>query len=130
MITFQPPGEYLTLNKVPGSRFAARQYRATKNLWYEAAYMAAVQAFPGVGPSKRAMGPSNVYISLPVWGKRTRDPGNWTATTKPIIDGLKDAGLWPDDSPEWVAEQPVTFRVIENRERAYRSDVIVRVEER
>lgn len=27
---------------------------------------------------------------------------HYFATVKPIVDGLVDAGLWPDDTPEWV----------------------------
>lgn len=31
-----------------------------------------------------------------------RDPSNWTATTKALVDGLTDAGLWPDDNSKHV----------------------------
>jgi crossover junction endodeoxyribonuclease RusA len=33
-----------------------------------------------------------------------RDPANLCATSKPAIDGLVDAGLVPDDTPEFVTE--------------------------
>lgn len=33
-----------------------------------------------------------------------RDPANLTATSKPAIDGLVDAGLVPDDNPTFVLE--------------------------
>ncbi|GLZ34867.1 hypothetical protein Lesp02_70540 [Lentzea sp. NBRC 105346] len=33
-----------------------------------------------------------------------RDPANLCATSKPAIDGLVDAGLVPDDNPEFVTE--------------------------
>lgn len=36
--------------------------------------------------------------------KRRRDPSNLIATQKPILDGLVDAGLVPDDTPEYVNE--------------------------
>lgn len=36
--------------------------------------------------------------------RKRRDPANLCATSKPAIDGLVDAGLVPDDSPEWVME--------------------------
>ena len=36
--------------------------------------------------------------------RKRRDPANLCATSKPAIDGLVDAGLVPDDSPEWVTE--------------------------
>ena len=46
--------------------------------------------------------PSWVTITLPVSDNRRRDPHNYFATVKPIVDGLVDAGLWPDDTPAWV----------------------------
>lgn len=36
--------------------------------------------------------------------RKRRDPANLCATSKPAIDGLVDAGLVPDDTPEWVTE--------------------------
>jgi len=36
--------------------------------------------------------------------RKRRDPANLCATSKPAIDGLVDAGLVPDDTPEWVDE--------------------------
>ena len=38
--------------------------------------------------------------------KRTRDRDNLVATLKPCIDGLVDAGIVPDDSPEYVTWEP------------------------
>lgn len=36
--------------------------------------------------------------------RRMRDPMNLTASSKPAIDGLVDAGLVPDDTDEFVHE--------------------------
>ena len=36
-----------------------------------------------------------VEIAFP--DRRRRDPHNWMATVKPIVDGLVDAGVLPDD---------------------------------
>lgn len=47
--------------------------------------------------------PSLVTVTLPVSGNRRRDPHNWTPTVKAIVDGLVDAGVWPDDNSDWVA---------------------------
>lgn len=41
----------------------------------------------------------------PTRGKRDTD--NPVATLKPICDGLVDAGLVPDDTPEWMDKRPV-----------------------
>lgn len=43
-----------------------------------------------------------VQVLLPVPDRRPRDPHNYFKTVKPIIDGLVDAGLWPNDTPTWV----------------------------
>lgn len=34
--------------------------------------------------------------------KRRRDPNNYHATTKPLMDGLVDAGMFPDDSKDFI----------------------------
>ena len=46
--------------------------------------------------------PCTVTVELPVRDRRRRDPANYHATLKPIVDGLVDAGIWPDDNPTWV----------------------------
>lgn len=35
---------------------------------------------------------------------RRRDPSNLMATQKPLLDGLVDAGVVPDDTPTYVTE--------------------------
>lgn len=130
ILEFRRPADPLTLNdSQPHSPYAARQRRGVKNLWKEAAYYAAIAAFPGKGPEGRRMPPCIVYVSLPVTGQRTRDPANWTPTTKPIVDGLTLAGVWPDDGPEWVTEAPVSFRLVPKGD-LMSSKVYVRLERR
>jgi hypothetical protein len=46
-----------------------------------------------------------------VTDRRRRDPHNYFATVKPIIDGLVDAGLWPDDTPAWVTTTEPALRI-------------------
>ena len=36
---------------------------------------------------------------------RRRDGGNWAPTGKALIDGCRDAGLFPDDNSEHVTEE-------------------------
>lgn len=36
--------------------------------------------------------------------RRRRDPSNLVGTQKPLLDGLVDAGVVPDDTPEYVTE--------------------------
>lgn len=50
-----------------------------------------------------------VVVTL-VWYAPTRakrDSDNPVATLKPVCDGLVDAGLVPDDTPEWMDKRPV-----------------------
>jgi crossover junction endodeoxyribonuclease RusA len=47
--------------------------------------------------------PSNVLITFEVSDPgRRRDPMNAYPTIKAIIDGITDAGIWPDDNSRWV----------------------------
>ena len=46
--------------------------------------------------------PCIVRVTLPVRDTRRRDPMNFVATTKAIVDGMVDAGIWPDDDGTWV----------------------------
>lgn len=48
--------------------------------------------------------PSVIEVTLPFRQHRRRDPHNYVGTVvKSLIDGFVDAGLWPDDTPEWVS---------------------------
>jgi hypothetical protein len=54
--------------------------------------------------------PSRVDVIVAVATNRTRDPINYSVTVvKPIVDGLVEAGLWPDDHPVWVIQEMPTF---------------------
>ena len=96
VIEFPLPAKCLTMNQ----RLHWAQKSKISRAWRDAASDAADEhidpALYGYLP------PSLVTVHLPVKGNRRRDPHNWFPTIKPIIDGLVDAGLWPDDTPEWV----------------------------
>ena len=89
-ISFAQPPNHLTLNQ--------RLYWAEKGrivrAWRTVAGWNAVQ--------HRGQPPSLVAVSLEVRGAMRRDPHNWFPTVKPIVDGLVDAGVWPDDTPQFV----------------------------
>jgi len=56
--------------------------------------------------------PARVQTIIGVNASRRRDPANFMPTVvKPIVDGLVDAGLWPDDTPDWVRESLPTFAI-------------------
>lgn len=90
-IRFPPPGPLLSLNDRQHWAAKARLVRE----WRTAAFYAAVG-------EHRGLGPSIVAVTLPVKSNRRRDPHNLHPTVKAVIDGLVDAGCWPDDTPEWV----------------------------
>lgn len=51
--------------------------------------------------------PVEVTLIWYVTTNHRRDIDNPVATLKPICDGLVDAGLVPDDTPEWIYKRPV-----------------------
>lgn len=94
-LTFAPPAKRLSMNDRTHWRSKAN---ATK-LWRTAAYAVALKPWGGWPPPWR---PCFVRVTFPVRDNRRRDADNPAPTVKAIVDGLVDAGVWPDDSPEWV----------------------------
>ena len=115
ILTFEAPAPLLSMN-VKQSYSARKDHQA----WRDAAYYRYIEAHPGVGPTGRALGPCIAHISLPTASVRRRDPANFQATVKPIIDGIQRAGAWPDDTPEWVDQRNPSFHK--------GTDVIIRLE--
>ena len=87
---------------------------ASTRLWREAAASAAILEF-----GRQTLPPCWVQVTLPFTRAGRRDPHNYISTcVKPVVDGLgpelvrrtkagaisysPGAGLWPDDTPEWV----------------------------
>lgn len=125
VIRFTRPGRPLSLND--------RHHWTVRSPltlgWRTAAHVAALHdVAPGKGKAARAHGPSFVHVEipmLPILGNRQlRDPSNYIATVKPIVDGLTDAGLWPDDHAGWVTILEPTIR--EDR-RASLAQVVVTI---
>jgi crossover junction endodeoxyribonuclease RusA len=94
VLTFRQPAVRLSLNdrKLHWARKAA----ITK-LWRQAAWAAAICHRTPFDHQ-----PSFVRVTFPVRDNRRRDNDNPSPTVKACVDGLVDAGYWPDDSPEWV----------------------------
>ena len=83
------------------------RYKLTR-AWREASAAAAHGL--GRSPLKRGRGPCEVRVQFPVRDPgRRRDPHNTAPTVKAIVDGLVDASVWPDDTPEWVRVADPTF---------------------
>lgn len=102
-LTFEPPAPLLSMN----DRQHYRRRSPIVREWRRAAWAAGCAT--GLGPSKRRLvGRQEVAVTLPVKGRLRRDPMNYVATVKAIVDGLTDAGLWPDDDAEHVTvREPV-----------------------
>lgn len=73
----------------------AVKMRRTRD-WRTAAGYAALAAIGYTLP------PCWVHLTLPVRDQRRRDPMNYAPTLKAVVDGMVDAGLWADDTPEFV----------------------------
>ena len=80
--------------------------------WRRAAFYAA-RNLPAM--TRWECGPSFVMLDLPVADRRRRDPANLFATVKPVVDGLVDGAVWPDDTPEFVTT--LEPRLVVSRDR-------------
>ena len=113
------PAEAISMNDTPWKQ------RKLTPLWRDAAYMRWCEAHPGVGPSGRAAPcPAEVHVTIPFALHRTRDSINYSRTVKAIVDGLKLAGAWPDDTDAYVVQHTPTL--VESRSLP----VLVRITQR
>lgn len=101
-IEFQQPAPLMSMNDRPHWAARARQVKT----WRTAA-CAAADASP-----HRLLPPALVELHLPVPDSRRRDPMNYAPTMKACVDGLVDAGVWPDDTPEFVRTLEPTLYVV------------------
>lgn len=107
----RPACGLISLNDRTHWRARARQ---TKQ-WRSAAWAAALAS----RPLGSALPPAIITVRLPVPDRAHRDPHNYAPTMKAIIDGLVDAGWWPDDTPEHITTtEPVLNVQPEMRRRS------------
>lgn len=66
-------------------------------VWRE---VATWRAYRQIGSPR--IGRARVICELRFSTSRRRDPNNWSATAKPVMDGLVDAGVFPDDDASHV----------------------------
>jgi crossover junction endodeoxyribonuclease RusA len=95
-LTFPQPAPRLSMN----GRYHHMQRYTLTNKWRNSAFIAATQ-HPYMAPTLKPL-PCFVRVTFPVKDNRRRDSDNPAPTVKAIVDGLVDAGVWPDDTPEWV----------------------------
>ena len=94
-LRFFPPTPPMSENALRGAHWG--EFRNQLHPWRDAAYAVAKQEGVAKFP------PAEVTVTIPFRTKRRRDPSNYVGTVvKAVVDGLVLAGVWPDDSPEWV----------------------------
>lgn len=99
--------DLLTMNQRKHWTWVSKNKRAWRTAAADAAFAAGV-VFPQAGAC------SFVRCVFPVKQMRRRDPHNYFPTVKPLVDGLVDAGVWPDDTPEFVETREPLFAVCED----------------
>lgn len=104
VITFDPPEAPLSMND---RLHWAKRSRLTA-AWRDTTAWEAMRAIP---PADRPLPRCEVAVTIPFGRRAQRDPHNYFATVKPIVDGLVDAGLWPNDTPKWVRTVEPTLTV-------------------
>jgi crossover junction endodeoxyribonuclease RusA len=106
VLTFFQPAQRISMN----DRMHWGRKSKLTTLWRHAAGNALIHSGVPFGYSPERDGiqvaehlpPCYVRVTFPVPDNRRRDADNPAPTVKAIVDGLVDAGLWPDDTPEWV----------------------------
>lgn len=99
-LSFPRPGTPLSVNNAYRMHWAAK--RRELEPWRTAAHWA-WKMLPPAEKDKVKDVPCFVELVLGFKDKRRRDPHNYVGTiVKAIIDELVVAGVWPDDTPEWV----------------------------
>lgn len=97
LIEFEKPADLLLANDRP---HWSRRARLTR-IWRTTTALHAHRVL-GPGRAARAQPPSFVRVTFPVTVNRRRDSDGPAPTVKACVDGLVDAGLWPDDTPDYV----------------------------
>lgn len=91
------PADPLSINQERTMHWAARNRRLDP--WKTTTFWLARQAHLAEAVAGQA---ATITAVLPVRGHHRRDPANYYPTVKAIVDGLVLAGVWPDDTPEFV----------------------------
>lgn len=100
---FTAPTVPLSINRANGMHYGARG-RLLKP-WKDVAWALGrnYRSQAARTPVGRPLVPITVQVVLPFRTNTRRDPHNYTGTVvKAVVDGLKDAGIVPDDTAEWV----------------------------
>lgn len=96
--SFEQPNVPLSLNKSNSMHWATR--RRHMEPWRSLIRVAYAKA---TMREELVIGPLEISFSFSFARNGRRDPHNYIATVKPLIDELVDMGLVPDDTAEWVS---------------------------
>lgn len=105
-IFFQQPSTPLSLNKSYSMHWTKR--RKHNNDWRMAlreAYIKRTAAF------EFPIAPVHIEFTFTFPKNARRDPHNWVAQAKPLVDELVVLGLVPDDTAEWVSVAEPKLRI-------------------
>jgi hypothetical protein len=94
-LLFPQPGRLLNVNQRVHWSVRSRVTRQWRTSAHQVALMLGT-------PRQRVHGVSWVRLIIPVPTRARRDPGNLYLLTKASVDGLVDAGVWPDDTHAFV----------------------------
>ncbi|MBA7683817.1 hypothetical protein ES703_92202 [subsurface metagenome] len=112
VIPYLPPSELSPNARV----FWFKKYQAAQKLKEDTFYLAKQAAIPQFNTA-------TIQFTFVVPNHRRRDPDNYLAMMKPVVDGLVLADVLPDDNFSVVSYAPVLFQI----ERKGNSRTIVEI---
>ena len=109
MFSFPPPDKPWSTNK---DRTLNQYERAALISTWKGVAQVMYGGWCAKNAHTRALPPSLVRVHIPFTVNRRRDPHNYCGSVvKAIIDGMVNAGAWPDDTPNYVEHlSPVLYK--------------------
>lgn len=127
-LTFTAPTTPLSINKAKGRHWAAND-RLLKP-WKDVAWALGRNYTRAQRLAQAVPIPITVQVVLPFRTANRRDPHNYTGTVvKAVVDGLKEAGLVPDDTDAWVTVLDPEFVIVKDKSEPLTATIRVRPRE-
>ena len=109
VFSFEQPNVPLSLNKSNSMHWASRRrhlepWRTMIRLAYDKATLT----------EELGLGPVEIGFTFTFARNGRRDPHNYFATVKPLIDELVELALVPDDTAEWVSTAEPKLRIADD----------------
>lgn len=109
VVVFDQPNTPLSLNQSNSWHWAKRKRHLDP--WRLALRIAYTKA---IVRDELPVGPMGIHATFTFPRNARRDPHNYVATVKPLVDELVKLGLVPDDTAEWVSVAEPTLRVADD----------------